>query len=90
VTVAVKAHGFAQMLKLDGIQFHNRALSSKYDCEIGCTVPVLWISVVVVSLAVVKKGEPRQDRRINIERMREAPAVIPDPAPVRDAMDSVS
>jgi len=46
--------------------------------------------VIVVSLDVVKKGEPCQDRRINIERVREAPAVIPDPAPVGDAMDSVS
>ncbi len=90
MTVAVKAHRFTQMLKIDGIQFHNRAPSSKDDREIGCAVPVQWIVVVVVSLAVVKKGEPRQHRRINVERVREAPAVIPDPAPVRNAMDAVT
>ena len=67
MTIAVQSHRLAQMLELDGTQLDNHALMPKAHRKISRAVAVQRIPMIVVSLAVMKKREPRQDRRIDIQ-----------------------
>lgn len=55
------------MLELDGTQLDDHALMPKAHRKISRAVAVQRIPMIVVSLAVMKKREPRQDRQIDIE-----------------------
>ena len=89
VAIAMQAHGLAQVLKLAGAEFNQYPLMPQTQRKVGCALPVQWVTVVVMALAVVEVGEPGNDRGVNVERSGDTPPVIPDTTPVRDAVDAV-
>ena len=89
VAVAVQAHRLAQVLKLLIGKFANHTRTPQPQGKVRRTLPVLRISVVVVPLAVVQEGKPREDARVHVEPGGELSPMKPHPAPVRQAVDAV-
>ena len=89
VAVAMQAHGLAQVLKLAGAELNKYSFIPQAQRKVGCALPVQWVAVIVIALAVVEVGEPGNDRGVHVQRSGDTPPVIPDTAPVRDAVDAV-
>ena len=89
VAVAMQSHGLAQVLKLAGAELNQYPLMPQAQRKVGGALPVQWVTVVVMALAVVEVGEPGNDRGVYVERSGDTPPVIPDATPVRDTVDAV-
>jgi hypothetical protein len=89
VTVAVQTHGFAQLLKLKVVEFNDHTLAAQPDCEICRPITMLGVATVVMTLAIVQEGKPREDRWVDVERRRERAAVMPDASPVGQPMNAL-
>jgi len=89
VTVAMQSHGLAQVLKLAGAELNKYPLMPQANRKVGSALPVQWVTVVVMALAVMQVGELGNDRGVHVERSGDTPPVIPDATPVREAVDAV-
>jgi hypothetical protein len=89
VTVAVQTHRFAQLLKLKVVKFNDHTLAAQPECEICRPVTMLGVATVIMALAIMQEGKPREDRWVDVERRRERAAVMPDASPVGQPMNAL-
>ena len=82
MAVAMEAHGLTEVLKFRGIELDQDSFSPQADCEVSCALAVQRVAVIIVPLAVVKVGEPGDDRGVYVEGLRDAAPVEPDTTPV--------
>ena len=87
--IAVQAHGFAQVLKLDVVEFDDHTIAAQPNREICRAVTMLRVATVVMALAIVQKSEPCEHRWVDVKRCSERAPVVPDTSPVGEPMNSL-
>ena len=86
--VAVQAHRLAQLLELERREFADQSIAAQPEREVGGAMAVPRVTAVVVALAVVLECKPGQHGWVDVHRCGQTPAMEPDTAPMRYAMDA--